>query len=75
MTQLYIRATSWFHETTESLREDDGFQTAEAIGIAAVGLLVLFAVLTVLRILGVDVVDWFRSAFGVPEGGSTPATP
>lgn len=75
MTQLYVRATTWLNEATESLREDDGFQTAEAIGIAAVGLLVLFAVLTVLRILGVDVVDWFRSAFGVPAGGTTPATP
>lgn len=49
--------------------DEEGFQTAEAIGIAAVGFLVLFAVWGALEALGVDVIDWIRGQFGV---GSTP---
>ena len=45
---------------------DGGFQTAEAIGIAAVGLLVLLAVLAAMETLGVDVIDWMRGQLGVP---------
>jgi hypothetical protein len=45
---------------------EGGFQTAEAIGIAAVGLLVLVAIWGVLQVLGVDVVNWMRDTFGVP---------
>lgn len=44
-----------------------GFQTAEAIGIAAVGLLVLLAVLAAMQTLGVDVIEWMRGQFGVPQ--------
>jgi len=50
------------------LQEEDGFQTAEAIGIAAVGLLVLAAILGVLQVLGVDVINWIRDTFGIPGG-------
>ena len=50
------------------LRGEDGFQTAEAIGIAAVGLLVLAAILGVLQVLGVDVINWIRDTFGIPGG-------
>ena len=49
------------------LEREDGFQTAEAIGIAAVGLLVLLAVLAAMESLGVDVIDWMRGQFGVPQ--------
>jgi len=45
---------------------ESGFQTAEAIGIAAVGLIVLLAVLAAMETLGVDVIDWMRSQLGVP---------
>lgn len=45
--------------------EEDGFQTAEAIGIAAVGLLVLFGIWGAMSTLGVDVIDWIRDTFGV----------
>jgi len=48
------------------LGEEYGFQTAEAIGIAAVGLLVLLAILTAMESLGVDVIEWMRSQLGVP---------
>ena len=52
---------------SESIRRSEaGFQTAEAIGIAAVGLLVLLAVLAAMETLGVDVIDWMRSQLGVP---------
>lgn len=49
------------------LLDEDGFQTAEAIGIAAVGMLVLLAVLAAMETLGVDVIEWMRSQFGVPQ--------
>jgi len=45
--------------------DEDGFQTAEAIGIAAVGLLVLFGIWGAMSTLGVDVIEWIRSTFGV----------
>lgn len=46
--------------------EDRGFQTAEAIAIAAVGIIVLAAILAVLQVLGVDVINWLRDQFGIP---------
>jgi len=49
--------------------EDSGFQTAEAIAIAAVGIIVLAAILAVLQVLGVDVINWLRSQFGIPSSG------
>lgn len=47
---------------------EDGFQTAEAIGISAVGLLVLCAIWGALSVLGVDLIDWIRSTFGIGSG-------
>ncbi len=47
--------------------EDEGFQTAEAIAIAAVGIIVLAAILAVLQVLGVDVINWLRDQFGIPS--------
>lgn len=55
------------------VRGQGGFQTAEAIGISAVGLLVLFAIWGALSVLGVDVVEWIRSSFGI--GSSDPLPP
>ncbi len=49
------------------LGDEAGFQTAEAIGIAAVGLLVLLAVLAAMETLGVDVIEWMRGQLGVPR--------
>lgn len=49
------------------LGDERGFQTAEAIGIAAVGLLVLLAVLAAMETLGVDVIEWMRGQLGVPQ--------
>ncbi len=52
------------HQAIADLRiADDGFQTAEALGIAAVGVLVAFAMLALLQQLGVDVVGWISSQF------------
>lgn len=48
---------------------EDGFQTAEAIAIAAVGIIVLAAILAVLQVLGVDVINWLRDQFGIPASG------
>ncbi len=47
--------------------DDEGFQTAEAIAIAAVGIIVLAAILAVLQVLGVDVINWLRDQFGIPS--------
>ena len=49
--------------------QEDGFQTAEAIAIAAVGIIVLAAILAVLQVLGVDVINWLRDQFGIPSSG------
>lgn len=56
--------TSW-----NKLKDDGGFQTAEAIAIAAVGIIVLAAILAVLQVLGVDVINWLRDQFGIPSSG------
>ena len=56
----------------ELIEGEDGFQTAEAIGISAVGLLVLFAIWGALSVLGVDVIDWIRASFGVGAGNPLP---
>lgn len=45
--------------------EEGGFQTAEAIGIAAVGIVVLSGIMVLLEVLGVDVIQWLRDRFGV----------
>jgi len=47
------------------LSGEGGFQTAEAIGIAAVGIVVLSGIMVLLEVLGVDVINWLRSRFGV----------
>ena len=49
------------------LQDERGFQTAEAIAIAAVGIIVLAAILAVLQVLGVDVINWLRDQFGIPS--------
>ena len=62
--ELWLR----MHSALQRLREDDaGFQTAEAIAIAAVGIIVLAAIMAVLQVLGVDVINWLRSQFGIPS--------
>ena len=56
------------HAGLQRLRDGEhGFQTAEAIAIAAVGIIVLAAILAVLQVLGVDVINWLRSQFGIPS--------
>lgn len=41
---------------------DEGFQTAEAIGIAAVGIIVLIAIAAALEALGIEVISWMRDS-------------
>ena len=63
----------WTTTARPRLAGEQGFQTAEAIGIAAVGLLVLVVIYAALSALGFDVIEWIRDTFGV---GDTPtATP
>ena len=67
MEQIARKAAVTLHGAAETVRDDeDGFQTAEAIGIAAVGLLVLVAVWGAPQVPGGDVINWIRSSFGVP---------
>jgi len=61
MVSVHNRAT----ELRSQLLEEDGFQTAEAIGIAAVGIVVLSGIMVLLEVLGVDVINWLRDRFGV----------
>jgi hypothetical protein len=72
MQSIGLVLTTSGHRALRRLRSEDGFQTAEAIGISAVGLLVLFAVWGALSTLGVDVIEWIRSTFGVGSGSPLP---
>jgi hypothetical protein len=64
---MYEAVTEVTNRLPAPRRREEGFQTAEAIGIAAVGLLVLLAIWGVLEVLGVDVINWIRDTFGVPS--------
>ncbi|HEX9644204.1 MAG TPA: hypothetical protein VGC11_09435 [Acidimicrobiia bacterium] len=64
---MYEAVTVVTNKLPAPWRREEGFQTAEAIGIAAVGLLVLLAIWGVLEVLGVDVINWIRDTFGVPS--------
>ena len=69
MSDWMLQAAAWAQVWDRGrLQDEDGFQTAEAIGIAAVGLLVLAGILGVLQVLGVDVINWIRDTFGIPGG-------
>ena len=57
------------HTALTRMKDDAGFQTAEAIAIAAVGIIVLAAILAVLQVLGVDVINWLRTQFNIPASG------
>ena len=61
MVAMHNRAT----ELRSQLLEAEGFQTAEAIGIAAVGIVVLSGIMVLLDFLGFDVINWLRDRFGV----------
>lgn len=65
MSRIMVSVRSWVASLQADLGGEDGFQTAEAIGIAAVGIVVLTGIMGLLQVLGVDVIGWFRSSFGV----------
>jgi hypothetical protein len=72
MRERLTRVSAWWHAHVQGrLTREEGFQTAEAIGIAAVGLLVLVVIYAALSALGFDVIDWMRDQFGVGEDVST----
>lgn len=65
MSRFMVSMQSRSAEMRRKLLQEDGFQTAEAIGIAAVGVVVLSGIMVVLEVLGVDVVNWIRDRFGI----------
>jgi len=65
MSRFMISIQSRAAEMRCRLSGEDGFQTAEAIGIAAVGIVVLSGIMVLLEVLGVDVINWMRTRFGV----------
>lgn len=65
MSRFMISMQSRATEMRRRLSGEDGFQTAEAIGIAAVGIVVLSGIMVLLEVLGVDIINWLRSRFGV----------
>ena len=70
MREQSVRLSVWWNTSLRHrLKGEHGFQTAEAIGIAAVGLLVLVVIYAALSALGFDVIQWIRDTFGV---GDTP---
>lgn len=47
---------------TARLRSDEeGFSTAELLGNAALGVVALVAIWSLLQVLGVDIVNWIRA--------------
>lgn len=74
MSERLAHVSAWWEAQVRSrIAREDGFQTAEAIGIAAVGLLVLVVIYVALSALGLDVVEWIRDTFGIGE--DAPTTP
>ena len=65
MSRIMISVQSRVAVLRRRLSGEDGFQTAEAIGIAAVGIVVLSGIMVLLEVLGVDVINWLRNRFGV----------
>jgi len=65
MSRMMVSMTGRAAELRAALMGEGGFQTAEAIGIAAVGIVVLSAIMVMLQALGVDVINWMRTRFGV----------
>lgn len=65
MSRFMVAVQSRFTGMRNRLSGEDGFQTAEAIGIAAVGIVVLSGIMVLLEVLGVDVINWLRDRFGV----------
>ena len=74
MSERLVRASIWWETRVRGpLRGEQGFQTAEAIGIAAVGRLVLVVIYAALSALGFDVIEWIGDTFGV--GDDPPTAP
>jgi len=74
MSERLAQVSAWWQTHVRSrIAHEEGFQTAEAIGIAAVGLLVLVVIYVALSALGLDVVEWIRDTFGI--GDTAPTTP
>ena len=65
MSRFMVSVQNRAAEMRQRLLAEDGFQTAEAIGIAAVGIVVLSGIMVLLEALGVDIIDWLRDRFGV----------
>ena len=65
MSQFMVSMQSRAAEVRRRLPGEEGFQTAEAIGIAAVGIVVLSGIMVLLELLGVDIINWLRARFGV----------
>ena len=65
MTRIYVTGQTAADQLKARLAQEDGFQTAEAIGIAAVGIVVLSGIMVLLEVLGVDIITWLRARFGV----------
>ena len=65
MSRCMISVLGRVAQVRRRLSGEAGFQTAEAIGIAAVGIVVLSGIMVLLEVLGVDVINWLRVRFGV----------
>ena len=65
MSRFAVSLQMWAADLRRQLSGEDGFQTAEAIGIAAVGIVVLSGIMVRLEVLGVDIITWLRTRFGV----------
>jgi hypothetical protein len=53
------------HRLTTGERDDDGFVTAEHLGVAALTIAALVVIVGAMQALGVDVVNWIRAQLNV----------
>jgi hypothetical protein len=58
--------TLWIRLATAlQRRDDDGFVTAEHLGVTALTIAALVAIVAVMQTLGVDIVNWMRAQLNV----------
>lgn len=61
MSSLLAHVRLHAKERKERVGDEAGFSTAELLGNAALGIIALVAIWTLLQALGVDIVTWIRA--------------
>ncbi|MDH4074381.1 MAG: hypothetical protein OEW29_00485 [Acidimicrobiia bacterium] len=65
MAKLTAAYLAWSARMADHRAEEDGFEIAQSMGIALLGLVVAAAFATALQALGVDIINRIRSELGL----------